>query len=134
MFRGTKTIRFLFIPIFLLSVYCAYGQKESIELSDLITFEGTVLEKGVEPNFDSGVLTAYQSIKYRIDKIIEGEFEAKEVTLEHIVLERKDHRKIKEGKKVCVVFGKTFDDGDNLIYSGRVYRKIKKSPCYKRTK
>lgn len=53
--------------------------------SDLI-FIGTIVEVGDPPKDWSGYFSAYQTIRYRVDQILKGQYSDPEISVDHIVV------------------------------------------------
>ncbi|HSE41654.1 MAG TPA: hypothetical protein VLH08_12905 [Acidobacteriota bacterium] len=53
--------------------------------SDLI-FVGTVIEVGPPPKDWSGYMSSYQTVRYKIEQILKGQYDAPEISIEHIVV------------------------------------------------
>src|SRR5262245_2506490 len=67
-----------------------------------LAFEGVVLQIGPDPGYLSGDTPAYQLVNYRIERIITGRYEGKEIVLDHLILTGKELEGIKAGARVCV--------------------------------
>lgn len=133
--------------VFLLAIAGANAQAPSPHSNDeRIIFEGKVLEVGPSPNSSSGGVEVYQLAKYRIDRLILGEFDRPDVLIDHLLLSGDELKKIKKGQRVCVTFlasadiGHRYDDevlrksSDNpkFFYIGSVHTRFSQSPCRKR--
>jgi hypothetical protein len=53
--------------------------------SDLI-FIGTILEVGTAPKDWAGYISSYQTVRYKVDQILKGQYGAPEISVEHIVV------------------------------------------------
>jgi hypothetical protein len=81
--------------------------KESCSL----TFEGQVLEIGPAPTHGTGIVRAFQLVKYRVLHSCQGlhvrrrcqeHFENKEIIVDHMLLSGDELKDLKIGDKVCV--------------------------------
>ena len=67
----------------------ALTEEESIQQlvkdSDLI-FTGTLLAAGTAPDSWSGGSNSYQSVRYKIDKILKGQYGSPEISVDHVVV------------------------------------------------
>jgi hypothetical protein len=59
--------------------------QELVAESDLV-FVGVVLSLGKPPQNWSGFFTEYQTVKYRIDRFIKGQYGATEISVDHTVV------------------------------------------------
>jgi hypothetical protein len=71
-------------------------------INESLAFEGVVLQIGPFPGYLSGFLPAYQLVKYRIERIISGRYEGKEIVVDHLMITGKELEGIKVGDRVCV--------------------------------
>lgn len=71
-------------------------------INEMLTFEGVVLRVGPHPGYLSGILPAYQLVKYRIERIIAGRYEGKEIVVDHLILTGNELEEIKIGDRVCI--------------------------------
>jgi len=68
---------------------------------EMLAFEGTVSQIGPDPGYLSGDLPAYQLVKYRVERILTGRYEGKEIVVDHLILTGKELEGIKVGDRVC---------------------------------
>jgi hypothetical protein len=59
--------------------------RELVQESDLI-FIGTVSSVGVPPQGWSGYAGAYQTVSYKIEKILKGQYEKPQISIHHVVV------------------------------------------------
>ena len=83
--------------------------------SDLI-FIGTVLEVGDPPKDWSGYFSAYQTVRYKVDQILKGEYGAAEISIDHIVV---SGSKTADGGEVPKLSSTIFYPGASLIVSAQ---------------
>jgi hypothetical protein len=69
---------------------------------DRIIFQGEVLEIGPSPGYGSGGVQAYQLVKYRVDNVCEGTYEAGEIIVDHLLLDPDELKDLRVGDTVCV--------------------------------
>jgi hypothetical protein len=65
-------------------------------------FQGKVLEIGPSPGYGSGGVQAYQLVKYRVNNVCEGEYEHREIIVDHLLLDPDELKGLKVGDKVCI--------------------------------
>ena len=65
-------------------------------------FEGTIEKLAPNPESVSGWNAVYRLAKYRVERICAGEFEGKEIVVDHIVFDRKEFESVNVGDRVCV--------------------------------
>ena len=71
-------------------------------VDEALAFEGVVSRIGPDPGYLSGSLPAYQLVKYRIERIVTGRYEGKEIVVDHLILTGKELEGIKVGARVRV--------------------------------
>jgi hypothetical protein len=59
---------------------------QSLTRSSALIFIGLVLEIGKPPADWSGYFKAYQRVRYKIERILKGQFGASEINVDHIVV------------------------------------------------
>lgn len=74
-------------------------------VNETLVFEGIVSRIGPDPGYLSGGLPAYQLVKYRIERIILGRYEGREIVVDHLILTGKELEGIKVGDRICVTVG-----------------------------
>jgi hypothetical protein len=52
-----------------------------------ITFEGTLLAKSLHPGVHCGILAVHQVAKYRVDRLLWGDYRAQEMVVDHLACE-----------------------------------------------
>src|SRR5262245_42752544 len=70
--------------------------------NETLAFEGLVSQIGPDPGYLSGGLPAYQLVKYRIQRIVSGRYEGREIVVDHLILTGKELEGIKVGARVRV--------------------------------
>jgi len=69
-----------------------------------IVFEATVLKIG-PPVPTSGRISAYRLVKYRVQKVCQGQYDRKEIIVDHLVLTGKELEGIEIGERVWLTVG-----------------------------
>lgn len=72
-----------------------------------LIFEGVVMRIGPSPNYISGRRTAYQLVKYRVERVCSGSYNGTEIVVDHLILCQEQLRGLKVGDKVCVTVFKS---------------------------
>ena len=70
--------------------------------TDTIVFEGTLEKLGPDRGTVSGISAAYRLAKYRVDKVCEGEYDGREIVVDHLVFDLKEFEGIHVNDRVCV--------------------------------
>ena len=70
-------------------------------IDQALAFEGIVSRIGPAGRISGDVL-AYQLVKYRVERIITGHYESKEIVVDHLIITGKELERIKVGDRVCV--------------------------------
>jgi hypothetical protein len=79
-----------------------------------LIFVGVVLELGEPPTHWSGRVTAYQRVRYRVERTVYGEWSAPEIDVEHVVVRRS--ATAEPGQQPSLSF-KLYGIGSKLIVS-----------------
>jgi len=66
-----------------------------------LIFEGTVLQIG-PPVFHSGRVTAYRLVKYKVERVCKGNYDQREIVIDHLILTGKELNDLEIGDKVFV--------------------------------
>jgi hypothetical protein len=141
-------VEFLFkaVPILFMFFFNTQGQITYQKNSEVLVFQGEVEIIGPSPKSVSGVIEVYQLVKYKVDRVVIGNFDGKEIIVDHLLLDGKELKQLKVGKKVCVQLRKSkeigqeyvdevlrkFSDEVNIFYIGNAYKRFKSSPCYEK--
>lgn len=78
------------------------GQVRTKPTTDTIVFEGTLEKLGPKPGTVSGIMLSYWLAKYRVEKVCEGEYDASEIVVDHLVFTGKEFDAIRINDRVCV--------------------------------
>jgi hypothetical protein len=70
--------------------------------TDTIVFEGTLEKLGPDPGIVSGILAVYRLAKYRVKRVCEGKYDAKEIVVDHLIFTSKEFEGININDRVCV--------------------------------
>ena len=68
-----------------------------------LTFEGTVMKVGARPSFSCGVFAVYRLAKYRVDRVLQGEYNGSEIIVDHLDCTREVLTDVRAGDRVVVV-------------------------------
>ena len=74
----------------------------TIATLETIVFEGTLEKLGPDRGTVSGIWAAYRLAKYRVDKVCEGEYDGREIVVDHLVFDLKEFEGIHVNDRVCV--------------------------------
>src|ERR1700730_7814789 len=77
-------------------------QLRSKDSSGKIVFVGTVRRIASDPGILSGDLAIYRLAKYKIEQLCNGEYNEKEMVVDHLILTGKELNGINVGDRVCV--------------------------------
>ncbi len=77
-------------------------QRQQQAAGDTIVFEGTVECLGPDPGIMSGILAVYRLAKYRVQKVVVGEYAGSEMVVDHLILTGKELEGISVTDRVCV--------------------------------
>jgi hypothetical protein len=76
---------------------------DSVGGPPIVIFEGTLLAYSPHVGVHCGLLYVHQVAKYRVDKVIEGEYGAEEIVVDHPACEGDVFKKLPIGSQVTVV-------------------------------
>jgi hypothetical protein len=88
-----------FVLLFLLTVGCQTARTES---QSILIFEGTVERLAPDSGILSGTLAVFRLARYRVERICNGNYKAKEIVVDHLILSGKELEGINVGDRVCV--------------------------------
>jgi len=105
--KGTAlNIKLLVLPLLLLMPHSSGHSHSSERDNTLLVFEGTVIKVGDLPSMSCGVMAVYQLAKYRVDRVLAGNYKATDIIVDHLACKRDVLNGISAGDKVIVVVNK----------------------------
>ncbi len=141
------TFIFAFTVVCLLFQQVIYGQQlPNLTNKEILIFEGEVEKIGTSPDSVSGGIEVYQLAKYKINRVVRGNYSEKSVIVDHLLLTGNELNRIKVGQKVCISVRKEtkigdiwsdeilrrFSDEISIFYVGNIFKNFKNSPCDKK--
>jgi hypothetical protein len=72
-----------------------------------LTLECTVVRIAPDPGRVSGDTAVYRLVKYRVEKVCQGKYRAREIVVDHIVLTGSELKGLKLGDRVCLAVRKS---------------------------
>jgi hypothetical protein len=73
---------------------------------ELLVFQGRVTKLGPRPMYQSGGNLAYRLVKYKVERVCEGEYSGSEIVANHLLVSGRELRGLKVGDVVCVTIEK----------------------------
>jgi hypothetical protein len=100
--QGINLLLFPLSLAFVALLTSCHEVKSAVDSESIIVFEGTIERLAPNPEFVSGWNAVYRLAKYRVERVCAGEFEGKEIVIDHIVFDRKEFEGVNVGDRVCV--------------------------------
>jgi hypothetical protein len=94
--------------LFAVSLLCLVltGRCQRVETvappNNILVFEGTLEKLAPDVGILSGGIAVYRLAKYRIETICQGDYDEKEIVVDHLILSGNEFADIKIGDRVCV--------------------------------
>ena len=85
----------------------ACQSKAEVTQSQNLVIEGIVEKIGVAPGAGSGVYAVYQFARYKVTSVCEGEYDQKEIVIDHLILDGNELDGFRPGDKVRLVISKS---------------------------
>ena len=106
--RNQTTNRWLGLALsFVLSVFLSacHGVRtqERPAAAETFVFEGTVVKIAPDLGTLSGRVAVYRLAKYRVQKVCSGNYDGKEIVVDHLILNGKEFDGVDVGDRVCVI-------------------------------
>ena len=95
-----------FFPIILLLSGMGYAPTVEEGGRELIVFQGRVLKLAPEPRQKSGGDLVVRLVKYKVQRICEGEYTGSEIVVDHLMVTGEELKGLKVGDVVCVTVEK----------------------------
>lgn len=99
-------LKLFLMSLSLLVLSCSVLGKTSTRDEELLIFEGTVIKVGELPAMSCGVMAVYQLARYRVDRVLVGNYKAAEITVDHLACKRDVLEGISSSDKVIVVINR----------------------------
>jgi len=74
--------------------------------TELLLFQGRVIKLGPHPVYKNGGDLAYRLVKYKVERVCEGEYSGSEIVVDHYLRTGRELRGVKVGDVVCVTVEK----------------------------
>jgi hypothetical protein len=98
--RNALTIALILLP---LTFGCHRGNDNQVQKStDTLVFEGTVECLGPDPGIGSGILAVYRLVKYRVERVVVGEYAGREIVVDHPIFSGDELKGFSVTDRVCV--------------------------------
>ena len=73
---------------------------------ELIVFQGRVIKLARDPGRKSGGDLFYRLVKYKVERVCEGEYAGSEIVVDHLMMSGRELKGLKVGGIVCVTVEK----------------------------
>jgi len=100
--RNNQRPTFLCVLVLLvLCVSCNQAKTQGLPNKTLV-IEGTLEKLGPDTGMLSGRIAVYRLAKYRVERVCEGNYDSKEIVVDHLILSGKEFEDISVGDRVCL--------------------------------
>lgn len=98
-------LQYLFSILLLLSGM-SYAPVVKEDGPELIVFQGRVIKRTRDSSEKSGGDLVYGLVKYKIERVCEGEYTGSEIVVDHLMISGRELKGLKVGDVVCVTVEK----------------------------
>ena len=95
-----------FLSIVLLLSGMGHAQAVVDDGTELLVFQGRVIKLGQPPGYKNGENLAYRLVKYKVERVCEGEYSGSEIVVDHYLQTGLELEGVKVGDVVCVTVEK----------------------------
>src|ERR1044072_4997027 len=101
-----KAIIVIFLGLTSVFVHACQSKAQNVQSSKLI-IEATVEKIGKPPGGDSGLMAVYQVAKYKVTSVCNGDYDKKEIMVDHLIRLANDLEGLRPGDRVRLVLEKS---------------------------